>query len=78
MIENILTLSTSHLPGPDPDIGDAKSAGFDLGIFVFVNVELDLPEWLEPIMKFAASRHCVAILFDPDVPVEERFKTYDW
>lgn len=81
MIEKILTLSTGHMPNPEPDFGKFRTVGHEYGAMVFLTALEDgegVPEWMLPICRAAEENGCVAILFDRDVPVEETFPSFDW
>ncbi len=81
MEENLLALSTAHMPSSNPDFGELKVVKFDEGYLVWVlevpavilplshltvTRELRLPEWIAPIMELAWQSGCVLIMFDRD------------
>lgn len=83
MIEQMLALSTAHMPNQAPDFGELRALDDEYGIIVFVySVEehdgQDVPQWLQPIMKYARDKGCRYIYFDRDVPAIEGFETWDW
>ena len=78
MKENILTLSTAHLPETNPDFHPAMAIEQSHGYVVFVFAESPFPEWLTPIMGHAHKSKCTLILFDRDAPTDPMFRTYEW
>jgi hypothetical protein len=80
MIENILTLSTAHLPETSPDFYPARAIEHEYGyvVFVFADPPSPFPGWLTPIMGHALKSKCTLILFDRDAPTDPMFRTYEW
>ena len=78
MIETILSLSTAHLPSPDPDFGGLRFMEHEYGFFVFVAECEQEPEWLKPIVGLALELKCVGVLFDRDADESKRFTLYRW
>jgi len=76
-----LELNTAHLPESDPDFSFCSAYETNYGWIVFpVHTEYtgNLPDWLQPIVKFAFDNGCSLIHFDRDAEVDSNFKTYDW
>ena len=87
MIRKILCLSTGHLPYPDTadEIGFTRVCVLnhgDHGFALFVTEpdddDLELLDWLRPIMRAAWDDGCMMILFDCDEDIDPRFETFDW
>lgn len=81
MIQNMLDLSTSHVPSDSPDFGPYRFASHDYGWVLFVPLGdnyLNCPKWLHKIMLYADANSCVIVNFDRDAEVSDKFKTYEW
>jgi hypothetical protein len=79
----MLDLSTAHVPGPDPDFGDVRTADHTHGWVVFVAPGLpkftrSFPDWLLPVWNKAVELECTLINFDTDAECCEDFPTFDW
>lgn len=78
-IERILTLSTAHAPGPNPEFGDVRTADHEYGWIVFVAAGIDEgADWLRPILMIAWQGECTLILFDQDASTLDGVQVYDW
>jgi len=85
-LENVLAISTAHIPKSDPDFGKLTVMKFINGFIVFVTQEgktkvsdSEVPSWLKPIMKLAVKHDCTLILFDADCCVNvDLLPVYDW
>jgi len=80
-IVNALELSTAHLPDSDPDFGSCLVSDTRYGFIVFpIHTEYigSLPDWIQPIIRFAFDNGCSLIHFDRDAEEDSQFKTYDW
>ena len=78
-IVKMLELSTAHMPCEDPGFGDIRVSEHKYGYTVFVcdYKNLDIPEWLRPILEKAVAEGCTIIHFDADAE-EEEFKKWEW
>jgi hypothetical protein len=82
-VQNMLDLSTAHMPSEVPDFGEGhRIEEHDYGFIVFVAGAppfSECAEWLQPIMVYAHEAECVLINFDRDANAyEELFQTWDW
>lgn len=85
MIEQMLALSTAHMPNPTPNFGELRSLDDEYGIIVFVYSVFaedhhgeEVPQWIRPIMKLAREKGCRYIYFDRDVSTIDGLQTWDW
>ncbi len=78
MIENMLDLSTAHMPSEKPDFGEHRVIEHEYGFIVFVNTEVQAPEWLEPLMELARTHGCILICFDRDAGRHDGLPSWDW
>ena len=77
MKESVLVLSTAHMPSTSPDFGDLRAIPFEYGFVVWVS-KLSVPEWMLFIMEHARREGCTLIMFDRDVRISYKFRTWDW
>jgi len=83
-IEKIFTLSTAHMPYPEPMFKKARWVAHEFGYIVWVmslvpdSIENDAPEWLRPIWERAYKEGCTLILFDRDASVVEDLEAWEW
>ena len=79
MIEKCLTLSTAHMPEPDPTFG-VRAEAHEYGTLVFIGgAKRDgIDPWFLPIYHAARRRGCVMVNFDVDVETCDEFKAYEW
>lgn len=78
-----MVISTAHMPGPDPHLGDGLGARFDYGYVVWVRTYdeesiCEEPPWIAPILAEARANNCELICFDCDARKYPNLKTYDW
>ena len=84
-IEKMLVVSTAHLSGPyEIELSDHLKyclEGYSDGWLVYCAISPEsglLNEGAEAILEMARNKGCVWVKFDPDGPVAEGIKTYDW
>lgn len=77
-LENVLVLSTAHLPRSEPAFGDVRAVPFEYGFIVFVTDSSRVYHWLKPIMEIAERDECTLILFDADGNIDPELTTFDW
>lgn len=79
MIEKVLTLSTAHVPGENPNFGALRYCEHEYGWVVFLGSEdQPVPVWLRDIVWYAQKNDCFAVHFDADGPIEKSLRTYQW
>jgi hypothetical protein len=76
VIQNMLDLSTAHMPGPNPDWGGARAESHAFGWILFLSdrddeAHLPCPEWLKPIVLYALDNDCILVNFDQDGDIYE-------
>lgn len=82
-IQNMLDLSTAHLPSPSPEFGDLRHSWGEYGVIVFVHPieddddEFIMPEWFKPIYILAMKHDCILVNFDQDAEISPLFAAYD-
>jgi hypothetical protein len=78
-IQKVLDLSTSHVPGPDPDWGNLRAVGHEHGWIVFINPNLDgIPLWWRHIGEMAEAHGCLMVNFDSAADTVDCFETWEW
>ena len=80
-IVNTLELSTAHLPESHPDFSFCSAYDTNYGWIVtpcHTDYVTSLPDWMQPIIKFAFDNNCSLIHFDRDADVDSNFQTYNW
>ncbi len=82
-IEKMLVVSTAHLYGPY-EVPSKSYIYYELdgyGWLVYCALKPEsglLNEGAEAVLEMAREQGCVWVKFDPDGPVVEGIKTYDW
>jgi len=79
--EQVLMLSTAHMPFTKPDFGALRVVEFQYGYVLWpVAVEdyASIPEWLVPIIKMANKKECTLVLFDAGIPAREDLQKWEW
>jgi len=81
-IENMLVLSTAHMPKSQPDFGEFRVMEDEYSFVVFFSEDLfidsKVPEWLAPVMKYAIEKKCFCINFDMDADTVHGLRTWEW
>ncbi len=90
-IENILALSTAHMPETSPDFYDLRTFDFEYGYIVWTASLDDLKDndhngiwdelsksWIMPILKLADEQKCRLIMFDCDADKIDGLETWNW
>jgi hypothetical protein len=79
-LEQMLSLSTAHMPSEKPDFGSFRVVEHEYGYIVFVMDPevVMIPDWLDPIMDVASMEECTLILFDNACGKSRSFETWDW
>ena len=79
IVNNVLQLSTVHVPEPAAKFGSYRFVEHEYGWIVWVTEMLEnTPDWLKPIVEYANSVGAVMIEFDADNSSVDSFKKYDW
>jgi hypothetical protein len=81
-IENMLVLSTAHMPESQPDFGEFRVLEDEYCFVAFVSeflfIDSKVPEWLEPVMEYAIDKNCSCIIFDMGADTVPTLKTWEW
>jgi len=77
-IENMLSLSTAHMPESKPDFGDVMVLDYEFGYLLFTTYPEDVAAWLKPAMTLADQGECRLIKFDCDALKHPDLPTWDW
>ena len=78
-IQKVLDLSTSHVPGPDPDWGNLRAVEHEHGWIVFINPNHDgIPLWWRHIGEMAEEHGCLMVNFDNAADTVDCFETWEW
>lgn len=85
MLANVLDLSNAHVPGPTPNWGRVRVVEHEFGWIVFISGDLGdrearrtVPDWMLGIWKHAVKENCIAVIFDRDADVDDRFLKFNW
>ena len=84
-VENMLDLSTGHMPATSPAWGGLRVVEHAYGWIVFVlddlsaqEAEAVAPEWIRPVMAYAREHTCILINFDRDAEHVDGLPTWEW
>ena len=80
-IEQVLVLSTAHMPCTSPDFGGIRHCEHEHGYIVFVcpdGCDVDIPDWLKKLVAIAVGQRCDYINFDSDGGVDGNLPTWEW
>lgn len=79
IVNNMLQLSTVHVPGPESKFGSYRVVESEYGWIVWVtDMTEDTPDWFKPIIEYANSVSAVIIEFDADGHKVDSFQKYNW
>jgi len=90
-IEKFLSLSTAHVPGPNPEWGVLSGWTIEIPggygwMVLWANTTWEdlaedsegAPEWFKPIHTRMRALGCKGVVFDCDGPVMDNLPSFDW